>query len=115
MSIQSVPGSDLRYYLVAFDKDGHERSDDPDGVMSDRIAAAIHGDHITDALVISHGWKGDIPGAIEQYDRWIKAMADCEADLKEIRQIRSNFSPLIVGFHWPSLPWGDEEFGKGAR
>jgi hypothetical protein len=114
MSIQSGPGSDLRYYLIAFDKDGHERSDDPNGVMSDRIAAAIR-DQITDALIISHGWKGDIPGAIEQYDRWIKAMADCVTDLKEIRQIRPNFSPLIVGFHWPSLPWGDEEFAKGAR
>jgi hypothetical protein len=114
MSIRSAPGSNLRYYLVAYDKDGHERTDDPDGVMSDRIAAALGGDPISDVFITSHGWKGDVPGAIEQYDRWIKAMADCGTDLKEVRQIRPDFSPLIVGFHWPSLPWGDEDFGNGA-
>jgi hypothetical protein len=114
MSIRSVPGSNLRYYLIAFDKNGSERSDDPDGAMSERIASAIRADPVTDVLVMSHGWKGDIPGAIEQYDRWTKAMADCEADLKELRETRANFNPLVVGFHWPSLPWGVEEFRAGA-
>jgi hypothetical protein len=114
MSIRSVPGSNLRYYLIAFNKNGSERSDDPDGVMSERIASAIRADPVADVFVMSHGWKGDIPGAIEQYDRWTKAMADCEADLKELRETRANFSPLVVGFHWPSLPWGVEEFGAGA-
>ena len=114
MSIQQVPGSDLRYYLVAYDKDGRERSDDPDGVMSDRIGQAIRDDQITDVFVMSHGWKGDIPAAVEQYDRWIKVMADCAADRQEIRQIRPDFKALLVGFHWPSQPWGEEEFGMGA-
>ena len=114
MSIQQVPGSDLRYYLVAYDKDSRERSDDPDGVMSDRIGQAIRDDQITDVFVMSHGWKGDIPAAVEQYDRWIKAMADCAADRQEIRQTRPDFKALLVGFHWPSQPWGEEEFGMGA-
>ena len=114
MSIQQVPGSDLRYYLVAYDKDGRERPDDPDGVMSERIAQAIRDDQITDVFVMSHGWKGDIPAAVEQYDRWIKAMADCTADRAAIRQKRPGFKALLVGFHWPSQPWGEEEFGMGA-
>jgi len=114
MSIQQVPDTDLRYYLVSYDKDGRERADDPDGVMSERIAQAIRDDQITDTFVMSHGWKGDIPAAIEQYDRWIKAMADCTADRQEIRQTRPGFKALLVGFHWPSQPWGEEEFGMGA-
>ena len=63
---------------------------------------------------MSHGWKGDIPAAREQYNRWIQAMAGCEADRKQIRELRKDFKPLLVGFHWPSQPWGDEEIGVGA-
>jgi hypothetical protein len=114
MSIQQVPGSDLRYHLVAYEKDGRERSDDPDGVMSDRVAQAIRDDQITDVFIMSHGWKGDIPAAIEQYDSWIRTMADCAADRQEIGQLRPGFNALLVGFHWPSQPWGEEEFGMGA-
>src|SRR5687768_17439423 len=82
--------------------------------MSDRITTAIRDEQVTDVFLISHGWKGDIPAARDQYDRWIKAMADCDADRREIRQRRPDFRPLIVGFHWPSLPQGDEEFGAGG-
>jgi hypothetical protein len=117
MSIQSVSGSDIRYYLIAYDKDGRERIDDPDGVngkLSERVASAVRSDPVTDVFVMSHGWMGDIPAAIEQYDRWTKAMAGCEADLKELREARPGFNPLVVGFHWPSLPWGVEQFGAGA-
>ena len=41
-------------------------------------------------------------------------MAKCEADRKQIRQLRKDFKPLLVGFHWPSQPWGDEEIGVGS-
>ena len=36
MSIETVPGTELQYYLIAFDADGRERTDDPDGSMSQR-------------------------------------------------------------------------------
>lgn len=111
MSIQKVPGTDLQYYLVSYDNDGRERQDDPDGLMSARIEKAVREDNVTDVFVMSHGWKGDVPAAIEQYDRWIAAMAACEADRKEIREQRPGFKALLVGFHWPSQPWGEEEFG----
>src|SRR5208283_2196588 len=61
----------------------------------------------------SHGWKGDVPAAQEQYNNWIKAMTTCQDDIAEVRSIRTNFRPLIIGLHWPSLPFGDEEFGSG--
>jgi hypothetical protein len=31
MPIEPVPGTDLSYYLIAFDPDGRERTDDRDG------------------------------------------------------------------------------------
>jgi hypothetical protein len=115
MPIQRVPGSDLIYHLISYDKGGRERGDDPSGAMSALATAAIRERPISDVFVISHGWQGDVPAAIEQYDKWIGAMAGCTADRAAVRQRRPGFEVLIVGFHWPSRPWGDEEFGMGGR
>jgi hypothetical protein len=82
--------------------------------MSDRVRDAIRNEAITDVFIMSHGWKGDIPAAKEQYEKWIRAMADCQADRQRIRERRPSFKPLLVGFHWPSQPWGDEEIGVSA-
>jgi hypothetical protein len=109
--IEQVPNTDLSYYVVSYDKHSRERDDDPDGVMSERVARAIANEGITDVFIMSHGWKGDIPAAREQYVRWIGAMAGCTADREEIRKMDPKFKSLLVGFHWPSQPFGDEEFG----
>src|SRR5207248_3302769 len=63
---------------------------------------------------ISHGWKGDMPAAREQYGRWIGAMAQCAGDIARMRQVRPGFLPLLIGLHWPSLPYGDESVGGGV-
>src|SRR5689334_9417616 len=60
---------------------------------------------------MSHGWQGDVPAAVRQYDRWIGAFMSCSGDLGRARQVRPRFRPLFVGLHWPSLPFGDEELG----
>ena len=109
MPIRTVPDTDLTYYLISFDAEGHERSDDPDGQMSRRAAKLLASEPITDVFMVSHGWQGDVPAAIRQYDRWIAAMASCTADIERARQVRPGFRPLIIGLHWPSLAWGDEE------
>jgi hypothetical protein len=83
--------------------------------MSALAAAAVRDQPITDVFVISHGWQGDVPAAIKQYDKWITAMAGCTDDRAAIRQKRPGFQALIVGFHWPSRPWGDEELGMGGQ
>jgi hypothetical protein len=36
-------------------------------------------------------------------------MAACKDDLARASQVRPGFRPLLVGFHWPSLPYGNEE------
>lgn len=114
MPIETIPDSTIKYFLIAYDKHGAERTDDPDGTMSERVAAVLRDEPVTDVFIMSHGWKGDVPAAREQYNNWIRAMATCTADVERIRKVKPDFRPLIVGFHWPSLPFGDESLGGAA-
>jgi hypothetical protein len=113
MPLQHVAAADLDYYLVCFDKEGRERPENG-GLLSQTVSDLVSGGGITDVFVMSHGWKGDVPAAVDQYDRWSAAMAACDADRKRVRQRWPDFKPLLVGFHWPSLPWGDEKLGDGS-
>lgn len=106
----SVPDTDLQYHLVCFDKEGVERHTDDEltsAVLAQVLAA--RDSKVTDIFFVSHGWKGDVPAAIDQCNRWIGAMARMKADRKAVRERDPNFMPLIVGIHWPSQPWGDED------
>lgn len=117
MTIETVPNSDIQYYLLAYDKNGVERIDDPDipgGRLSELVKELLTTQAITDVFLISHGWQGDVNAAREQCNKWIGAMLECEEDRKEIRQLRPGFNPMIIGLHWPSLPWGNEEFDLSA-
>jgi hypothetical protein len=110
MTIRQVPQTDLQYYLLAFDKNGVEQGD-PDaggGKLSEKALDALAGG-VTDVFILSHGWKGDLPAAVDQYDRWIGAMAACTIDRQRARAKWPNFKPLLIGFHWPSQPFGDEK------
>jgi hypothetical protein len=111
MPIETVPGTDLTYFLIAYDAAGRERTDDPDGLMSQRAVETLAAEPITDIFIFSHGWQGDVPAAREQYNRWIATMMADSAGLERMRQARPGFRPLMIGFHWPSLPWGDESLG----
>jgi hypothetical protein len=35
-------------------------------------------------------------------------------DLARAAQVFPNFSPMLVGLHWPSQPWGDEDVGESG-
>src|SRR4051812_6778370 len=116
MPIRTVPGTDLSYALVIFDENGKERAEADGTLLSEtllrRVADAAQ--PITDVLFSSHGWQGDVPAAIAQNDRWIAAMAAQEADLRAARARPGGFAPLIVGLHWPSRPFGDENAPAGT-
>jgi hypothetical protein len=117
VSTEHIPNSDLLYHLIAFDASGNERTDDADGigsVMSRKTVALLAQEPITDVFLMCHGWQGDVPAAREQYGKWFGVMATQQADIDRIREIRPGFRPLVIGQRWPSLPWGDEEFGSGA-
>jgi hypothetical protein len=115
MTLQQVPAAGLEYYLICYDKAGHERPESGE-YLSGRLAEIVRdrGQGITDVFVMSHGWKGDVPAAIEQYDAWSSAVAACEQDRKRVRERWPGFKALVIGFHWPSLPWGDEKMGDGS-
>lgn len=108
MPIEVVPGTDLKYFLIAFDASGVERTEGTGERLSQRVMELLATEPITDVFLISHGWKGDIPAAREQYGSWIGAMAQCTDDIARMGQIRPGFRPLLIGLHWPSLPYGDE-------
>ncbi len=107
-------GTEREYYLIAFGADGGERADDTDALMSDKIAERLRTNAVTDVFVFSHGWRGDVEAAKDQYNKWVTAMVHCTQDLQRIRQLRPAFRALLIGVHWPSEPWGEEDFGGPA-
>jgi hypothetical protein len=107
-----LPGSDFPYDLIAYDATGVERTDDPDGLMSRRVLESVAREPVTDVFLMSHGWRGDLPSARAQYDAWVGEMDRSAGDLQRTRE-RPGFRPAVVGLHWPSEPWGDEEFAAG--
>lgn len=114
MPIRTIQPSGVNYHLICYDADARERDGDPDGVMSQRVLEAVQREPITDVFLISHGWLGDIKDAIRQYDLWIGAMVAHTKDLERMRQVRPGFRPLLVGVHWPSKPFGEEDVSQSA-
>lgn len=101
------------YHLVAFDAEGWERSEE-DGPRSRQVLREAAEQEPTDVFVFSHGWMGDVPAAREQYGRWLAAMASCTADRAAAADRPGGFRPLLVGLHWPSKAWGDEELSPAS-
>lgn len=108
MPIRHIDEANLDYYLVLFDSDGNERREQDGSLLSGTLSEAVR-DGVTDVFVSSHGWKGDIPAAISQYNSWIGAMAAQAVDRDRACKLDPDFKALIVGVHWPSLPWGTED------
>jgi hypothetical protein len=105
-----IDEANLDYYLVLFDSDGNERPEQDGNLLSKKLIKDVR-DGVTDVFFSSHGWKGDIPAAISQYDRWVGAMAVQGGDRDRARALDPKFKAVIVGVHWPSLPWGNEDAG----
>lgn len=102
-----VRGTDLHYYLVSFDENSAERTH-PAGIISQHLLKELAASEFTDVFLFSHGWMGDVGSANEQYQCWLKTMWALEDDRRAIRAKWPNFKPLLIGLHWPSLPWGNE-------
>lgn len=110
MPLRHIDEGNVGYYLVLFDSDGKERREHDGSLISEKLSEAVR-DGVTDVFFSSHGWKGDIPAAISQYNSWIGAMAAQIADRDRAHALDPEFKALIVGVHWPSLPWGNEDTG----
>jgi hypothetical protein len=111
MGAEPVPGRDDQYHLVAFDAAGVERPEGS-GPYSRDLTALVAREAPTDVFVLSHGWMGDVPAARRQYGAWIAAMAGCPKDRAVADARPGGFRPVVVGLHWPSQAWGDEDLGS---
>jgi hypothetical protein len=117
MPMRTIPASGAKYGLICFDANGEERPNDPDGggaTMSQRLLEIAAGEDITNIFLFSHGWMGDVPAAVNQYDRWIHAFDTLSVDRERASRFFPGFQPLFIGLHWPSLPWGDEELNDSS-
>ncbi|ANZ39404.1 hypothetical protein BBK82_28515 [Lentzea guizhouensis] len=103
MSRESVPGHDISYHLVCFDETGNERGHDSADVIRDARAG------VTDVFFFVHGWNGDVPAARHHYGQWVATMAACRAEREAAHRLPGGFKSLLVGLHWPSKAWGDED------
>jgi len=118
MPIRTIPGTDQQYHLVSFDESGKENGTNGGAPDSEALLAALReaGKSPTDVFFVAHGWKGDVPAAIEQFDSWLGAMHNEAGGRARAEARAGGFRPLIVGLHWPSQPWGDENIAaSGAR
>lgn len=107
MGYHTIRDTGIRYGLIAFDELGVERPETA-GRFTEKLIEEAAAEPVTNVFFFSHGWKGDVPSAIDQYDRWIRSLMESH-DLQMAKQSFPNFRPLLIGLHWPSLPWGEEE------
>jgi len=110
MGYHTIPGTDHTYGLIAYDGDGNERLE-AGTKFSHELLEVASTEPITNVFFFSHGWKGDLPAAIEQYDSWIGALM-ASSDVARAESAFPGFRPLLIGLHWPSLPWGREDAGS---
>lgn len=116
MPYRTIPGTQTQYALVVADRYGKEVTD-PRGIngrMTSRIIQDIQRNAPTDVFICSHGWLGDVPAAIEQYDKWIRALEGARSATDQSGSTRRDVAPVHVALHWPSLPWGNEEIGAAG-
>jgi hypothetical protein len=108
MPLEVLPDTSVQYWLICYDSAGRERRNDPDGLISERIAMALRTEPITDVFLFCHGWRNDVRSARNSYRQWVQTMADHIASNQRMHALRPRFHPLLVGLHWPSQPFGDE-------
>lgn len=102
-----------QYHLMSFDADGIERPDAA-GENSTALCAQLEREAATDVFLLCHGWMGDVPAARRQYDAWISSMDGCPDDRAAAEVRDGGFRPSVIGVHWPSKAWGDEDLGSGS-
>lgn len=117
MPYRIVPGTQKHYFMLTVDRQGDELGKDPDapsGLLSERLLQHLRDDGVSDLFLMIHGWKGDVPGAVDQFDRWIGAFHRNHDDYQRMLALRPHFKACHLGFHWPSLSWGDEQLSTGT-
>src|SRR4051812_43915625 len=81
MPIRKVPNTEYSYYLVVHDEDGVERKEADGSLLSAKVLNEVTTQPVTDVFIMSHGWRGDVPAGIAQYDAWTGSLMGASADL----------------------------------
>ncbi|WP_321374822.1 hypothetical protein [Pseudomonas extremaustralis] len=116
MPYRTIPNTDGRYFMLVVDQQGDELAKDPDAancMLSQRLLQHLRNEAFSDLFIWIHGWKGAVPDAIDQFDRWIGAFNRNHDDYQRMLAKRPAFKACHLGFHWPSLSWGDEQVSSG--
>jgi hypothetical protein len=73
---ENVPGTDLSFELISYDRHGVEVTENG-ALVSDALTATVSDPTapITDVFVMVHGWQADQAGAIASYKSWLGAVA----------------------------------------
>lgn len=111
MSVEHSPTHGISYHFICYDAVGRERPGEH-GLASDETLAAVADEHPSDILLFSHGWNADPEGAVEQYGRWVDTMAARTDALGRLHARAGGFRPFMVGLHWPSKAWADEDLAR---
>jgi len=111
MPIRQILNTNQDYYLINFDSDCKERVADDGRALSEFVVDELKREPITDVFIMSHGWLGDLDDAKAQYDKWTANLWSCASDIEALKKKRPDFKPLLIGLHWPSKPFGNEDTG----
>jgi len=100
------------FHIVYFDDQGNRLKPAED----DKALAEAKGKQVTDVFLVSHGWNTSRSDAVTAYEAVrslvLKIQNERPGDLPK------GYQPLLVGIHWPSKAWDEEETkleGGGPR
>lgn len=108
MSVEYSPECSVPYHFVCYDARGQERRG-AQGMASAELLKAAQSQQPTDVFLFAHGWNADPRAALDQYGRWIDTMAASAPERHRLTARAEGFRPFLVGLHWPSKAWADEE------
>ncbi len=92
------------YYLISFDRDGHEIPAESGDYLSDRVARRIAatGSERVEVMIVCHGWQYDFLRARGEYLKWMAESFNNRDSLEQLRADRPDFRAILIALHWPS-------------
>jgi pimeloyl-ACP methyl ester carboxylesterase len=103
-TIRLEDGSEVPWYLLPFDKDGHCEAP---LTAAQALNDLQLGDY-TDLIIFSHGWNNDWNTAVGRYTHFLE---NYTAKRQESWRYARRFRPMLMGIIWPSavlvMPWED--------
>ena len=107
MSIEHSPEHNIAYQFVCYDARGRERAASTAWPATNCWRPWPMSAQPTSSSSATDGTG--IQRTLGQYGRWVDTMAARTGDRDRLRTRVGGFRPVLVGLHWPSKAWADEE------